>query len=74
MIEGKDDIGFSSLLPQPCLRKTAAKRFSQLLGNKSHCTIFSYMSLNLALATKQVLQVRQDIPYGDITISRGPEF
>ena len=31
-LDGKDDITFSSFLPQPCSRKTAAKRFSQLLG------------------------------------------
>ncbi|XP_065920546.1 uncharacterized protein [Dysidea avara] len=57
-MEGKDDIHFSSLLPQPCLRKIAAKRFSQIL----------------ALASKQVLCVHQDVPYGDIIISKGSEF
>ena len=36
---GRDDndIEFSSLLPQPCSRKTAAKRFSQLLGTTIKC-------------------------------------
>jgi len=73
-MEGKDDIHFSSLLPRPCLRKTAAKRFSQILGTQA-VTIQCIMAcMLLALASKQVLRVRQDVPYGDITISRGSEF
>ena len=74
-MDGRDDIEFSSILPQPCSRKTAAKKFSQLLGIVMiiTCTLLVQV-LSLALMSKQILCVSQDYAYGEIIVKRGPQF
>ena len=74
-LDGKNDITFSSFLPQPCSRKTAAKKFSQLLGTVTIITLTSLLPVLLpALTSKQILCVSQDRAYGEIIVKRGPQF